>query len=67
MLTRKRPPSYDPNEPNMSRKTVKPSSKYNSVIFPQLDQCILKMVDLKLENRQQSILELMYEIETLPM
>jgi serine/threonine protein kinase len=65
MLTRKRPPSYDPNEPNMSRKTVEPPSKYNSLIFPQLDRCILKMVNLKAENRQQSIWNLITEFKTL--
>ncbi|HEY9387393.1 MAG TPA: hypothetical protein VIP70_10160 [Nitrososphaeraceae archaeon] len=65
MLTRKRPPSYDPNKPNMSRDTVKPPSEYNSLIYPQLDQCILKMVDLRPENRQQSIWDLITEFKTL--
>jgi serine/threonine protein kinase len=44
MLTRRRPPPYDPNKPNMSRKKVEPPSIYNHLISPQLDQCILKMV-----------------------
>lgn len=65
MLTRKRPPSYDPNEPDMSRKKVESPSKYNPSISPQLDQCILKMVDLKPENRQQSVGELITEFKTL--
>jgi serine/threonine protein kinase len=65
MLTRRHPPPYDPNNPNMSRKTVEPPSIYNSSISPQLDQCILKMVDLSPENRHQSIWDLIYEIETL--
>jgi serine/threonine protein kinase len=65
LLTRRRPPPYDPNNPNMSRKTVEPPSKYNASIPPQLDRCILKMVDLSPENRQQSIWDLISEIETL--
>jgi serine/threonine protein kinase len=65
MLTRRRPPPYDPNKPHMSRKTVEPPSKYNPSITPQLDQCILKMVDLSPENRHQSIWDLISEIETL--
>jgi serine/threonine protein kinase len=65
MLTRRRPPPYDPNNPNMSRKTVESPSKYNASIPPQLDRCILKMVDLSPENRQQSIWDLISEIETL--
>ena len=66
MLTRRRPPPYDPNKPHMSRRLVEPPSKYNSSISPQLDHCILKMVDLSPENRQQSIWNLISEIKTLP-
>jgi serine/threonine protein kinase len=66
MLTRRRPPPYDPNKPNMSRKTVEPPSIYNPSISPSLDQCILKMVELRPENRHQSIWDLISEIETLP-
>ena len=65
MLTRRRPPPYDPNKPHMSKKLVEPPSKYNPPISPQ-DQCILKMVDLSPENRQQSIWNLISDIETLP-
>jgi serine/threonine protein kinase len=65
MLTRRHPPPYDPNEPNMSRKKVETPSIYNPLISPQLDQCILKMVDLNPENRHQSILNLISEIEAL--
>ena len=65
MLTRRRPPPYDPNKPHMSRKIVEPPSKYNPSISPQLDHCILKMVDLSPENRQQSIWNLISEIKTL--
>jgi serine/threonine protein kinase len=66
MLTRRRPPPYDPNNPIMSRPAVDPPSKDNLLISPQLDQCILKMVNLNPENRQRSIWDLTSEIETLP-
>lgn len=66
MLTRRRPPPYDPNNINKSRSIVEPPSKYNPLVSPQLDQCILKMIDLDPENRQQSIWDLISEIETLP-
>jgi serine/threonine protein kinase len=66
MLTRSRPPPYDPNNPNMTRPKVDPPSKDNLLISTQLDQCILKMVDLNPENRQRSIWDLISEIETVP-
>ncbi len=67
MLTRRRPPPYDPNNPIMSRPAVDPPSKNNNLLIsPQLDQCISKMVNLKPENRQRSIWDLIFEIETLP-
>jgi serine/threonine protein kinase len=66
MLTTRRPPPYDPNKPNMSRNIVEPPSIYNPSISPPLDQCILKMVELRPENRHQSIWDLISEIETLP-
>jgi hypothetical protein len=65
MLTRKRPPSYDPNEPDMSRNEVESPSEYNPSISPQLDRCILKMDDLRPENRQQFIWDLITEFKTL--
>ena len=65
LLTRRRPPPYDPNKPNMSRRTVEPPSKHNPSIPSQLDQCIIKMVDLNPENRQHSIWDLISEIETM--
>jgi serine/threonine protein kinase len=65
MLTRRRPPPYDPNKPNRRRKTVEPPSIYNPLISKDLDQCILRMVDLSPENRHQSISDLISEIETL--
>jgi serine/threonine protein kinase len=65
LLTRRRPPPYDPNKPNMSRSIVEPPSKHNPSIPSQLDHCILKMIDLSPENRQQSIWDLIAEIETM--
>jgi eukaryotic-like serine/threonine-protein kinase len=65
MLTRRRPPPYDPNNPSISRDKVSLPTKYNPLVSPHLDQCILKMIDLKPENRQQSEWELIPEIETL--
>jgi serine/threonine protein kinase len=63
MMTRKRPPAYD-NE--VKRPPVDPPSKYHSTISRKLDRCISKMIDLKPENRQQSVWDLIYEFETLP-
>jgi serine/threonine protein kinase len=63
MMTRKRPPSYDDKR---DRPAVEPPSKFHHSISRKLDRCILKMVDLKPENRQQSIWDLMFELETLP-
>jgi serine/threonine protein kinase len=63
MMTRKRPPAYD-NQ--MKRPSVDPPSKYHSTISRKLDRCISKMIDLKPENRQQSVWDLIYEFETLP-
>jgi hypothetical protein len=65
MLTRRRPPPCDPNNPNISMDEVSSPSKYNVLVPPHLDQCVMKMIDLKPENRQQSVLELISEIETL--
>ena len=63
MMTRKRPPTYDNK---MNRELVPPPSKFHKTISQKLDQCILKMIDIKPENRQQSIWDLSSEIETLP-
>ncbi len=63
LMTRKRPPAYD-NQ--MKRPSVDPASKYHSTISRKLDRCISKMIDLKPENRQQSVWDLIYEFETLP-
>jgi len=63
LMTRIRPPSYDNK---MNRPPVDPPSKYHSTISRMLDRCIMKMIDLKPENRQQSIWDLIFDLETLP-
>jgi len=63
MMTRKRPPAYDDK---MNRPTVDPPSKYHSTISRKLDRCILKMIDLNPKDRQQSIWDLIFELETVP-
>ena len=63
MMTRIRPPSYDNK---MNRPPVDPPSKYHSTISRKLDQCIMKMIDLKPKNRQQSIWDLIFDVEILP-
>jgi serine/threonine protein kinase len=66
MLTRQRPPPYDPNNPNLSIVPVISPSKHNSLISKQIGECILKMISLEPENRQHSIWDLISEIEILP-
>ena len=66
MLTRRRPPPYDPNNPGLNRAFVKAPSEYNSLVSRQLERCILRMIDLEAEKRQQSVWDLMSEIEILP-
>ena len=63
MMTRIRPPSYDNK---MNRPPVDPPSKYHSTISRKLDQCIMKMIDLKPKNRQQPIWDLIFDVEILP-
>lgn len=63
MMTRRRPPTYDDK---MNRATVPRPSKFHKTISQKLDQCILKMIDIRAQNRQQSIWDLISEIETLP-
>ena len=66
MMTGRRPPAYDPNNIEIQRPFVNSPSKYNPTISPELDECMLKMIELKPENRQHSIWDLMSEIEILP-
>jgi serine/threonine protein kinase len=63
MMTRTRPPAYDNK---MKRALVYPPSNFHPTISQKLDQCILKMIDLNPENRQQSVWDLIFEVETLP-
>ena len=59
MMTRVRPPPYDDKK---DRPLVDPPSKYHSTISQKMDCCMLKMIDLKPENRQQSIWDLISEL-----
>ena len=63
MMTRTRPPAYDDK---MNRPAVDPPSRYHPTISRKLDRCILKMIDLKPQDRQQSIWDLIFELETMP-
>lgn len=65
LMTGRRPPTYDRNNADVHRPQVNPPSKYNPTISPELDKCILKMVELNPENRHSSVWDLMSEIETL--
>ncbi len=65
LMTGRRPPTYDRNNADMHRLQINPPSKFNPTISPELDKCILKMIELKPENRHHSVWDLMSEIETL--
>ena len=67
MMTGKRPVVFDENDIMMNKKMrINPPSKYHPTISPKLDHCILKMIDVKPENRFQSVWDLISEVETLP-
>ena len=63
MMTRMRPPSYDDK---MNRPVVEPPWNCHQTISRKLNRCILRMIRSKPENRQQSIWDLIFELETLP-
>ncbi|HEY7080303.1 MAG TPA: serine/threonine-protein kinase, partial [Nitrososphaeraceae archaeon] len=65
LMTGRRPPTYDRDNTDVQRPQINPPSKYNPTISPQLDKCILKMIELKPNNRHHSIWDLMSEIEVL--
>jgi hypothetical protein len=65
MMTGKRPVVFDEND-IMKNRRIDPPSKYHPTISGKLDRCILKMIDIKPENRYQSIWDLISEIEILP-
>jgi serine/threonine protein kinase len=67
MMTGRRPLVFDENDIMMKKKIqIDPPSKYHPTISPKLDRCILRMIDLKPENRYQSVWDVISEIETLP-
>ena len=63
MMTGMRPPAYNDT---MKRKSVDPPSKYRPTISASLDNCIMKMIELKADNRHRSVWDLVSEVETLP-
>src|ERR671914_268801 len=67
MMTGRKPSMYDPRDSRLKRsKVVDPPSKYHPTITKELDMCILKMLELKAENRYQSVWQLLSEIESFP-
>jgi serine/threonine protein kinase len=67
MMTGRKPSTYDPRDNRLKRsKVVDPPSKYHPTITKELDMCILKMLELKAENRYQSVWQLLSEIESFP-
>ena len=63
MMTGMKPATYDNN---MKRTSIDLPSKYHPTISGRLDDCIIKMTELKADNRHQSIWDLIFELETLP-
>jgi serine/threonine protein kinase len=76
MLTRRRPAPYDTNDPFTAQqqigpalsimskqKKVDPPSKFNPSIASQLDNCILRMIQIDPNKRQNSVWELMTEFD----
>ncbi len=47
------------------RSKVSPPSKFNSNITPQLDACILKMIEIDPEKRQNSVWDLITDLDML--
>jgi serine/threonine protein kinase len=66
MMIGKRPVVFDENDIMKKISRIDSPSKYHPTISGKLDHCILKMIDIKPENRYQSIWDLISEIETLP-
>lgn len=61
-MTGRRPPSYDNN---MKRTVVDPPSKFHPTISKDLDNIILRMLELDPEKRYWSVLELIPDVELL--
>jgi hypothetical protein len=67
MMTGKRPVVFDESDIMMKKKMrIDLPSKYHPTISPKLDYCILKMIDIKPENRFQLVWDVISEIEILP-
>lgn len=67
MMTGRRPPNYDENNSELKRlKAVDAPSKYHPTITKELDNCILKMLELDVIKRHHSVWQIISEIESLP-
>lgn len=66
MLTCKKPIAYEDNNNNLEKRIVQPPSMHLQNISSKLDRCIMKMIEIKPDNRYNSIWDLISEIETLP-
>jgi hypothetical protein len=62
MMTGKRPPFYDNK---LKRHLVDPPSRYHPTVSTELDRCILKMIELDVNKRYQSVWEVISDIEVL--
>jgi serine/threonine-protein kinase len=67
MMTGRRPTGYHERDSSLKRLgRVDPPSKYHPTITKQLDSCIMKMIELRPEERHQSVWQLITEIESFP-
>jgi serine/threonine protein kinase len=62
MMTGKRPPPYNKD---IKRTTIHPPSKFHPTISKELDDIILRMLDLEPANRHRSVMQLIPDIELL--
>jgi serine/threonine-protein kinase len=62
MMTGKRPPAYDNNN---KRPAIDPPSKLHPTISKDLDDIILRILELDPEKRYRSVLELIPDVELL--
>jgi serine/threonine protein kinase len=62
MMTGRRPPTYDND---MKRSAIDPPSKFHPTVSKDLDDMILRMLEINPEKRYRSVLELIPDIELL--
>ena len=63
MMTGRRPPAY---ENDMKRSSIDPPSKFHPTISKDLDNMILRMLELDPANRHRTVMQLIIEVELLP-